>query len=798
MRDSVLRLMPMSLLQSQKRKKSMPSACQSLNTCDHSLLDVLTLVALLLTTTMMMSARELRPVSVKDCVGMEKITEGPVISPDGTRFVFLTTKPDARSNHNVYQLRSSTLSQPGSYNGRIIFTSHERLSGLRWLRNGEQIAVLVGRNTIVRKHSRIVVMDYHRGVISEEIKEAGGITDYSISRDGTTVAYFSPVAPSESTLSSLGLGQGHHGVLVDEHYSELMTWERGGVQIGPASLWIVRISVATQRQLKSEVPLPADASDKGPFMRGFHHGRGLSLSPNGSYLALAYQRLSSLERWNTSSTVRSYEHDFGVSPHGLALFDVIHGRFLNGPSFPFPSSEVWWSDDSLRFAVLSVAPLGSKWEADDENTSAGARSASMYHVFSEAVKTGEVSEVLRPTQIDGAVSVISWQRANSDLLVQTGTAKSAFERLAFRDDKWVIVTGKLRQIEFPLRNLSTRDGIVFLGVHEDSQHPPDIWRINLGIPSEPTRLTGFNLGMKSLAFGAVEEISWKNRFDFPIRGKLILPPYYTDTIRYPLIIMLTWPDDEFVCDCRYSTAFAPQPLASAGFVVVIFNVYDAFFPSGLAPAGPPQTKEAESTVASVESLVDTLDRRKMIDKSNVGIVGFSRSSWKVDYLLTHSSLRLRAASSADGGGGEYGTLWMYDGGDIAESIEKGYGGVFVGEARAAWLAGSPAFNADKTTAPLLMEYSGNGLSDEPHNAYEFHAALKSQGKPVELFFYPYGHHPLDTPFERMASLQRNVDWFRFWMQGYEGSSPSYDPAQYQRWRALKHPGADALPRTSIP
>jgi hypothetical protein len=85
-----------------------------------------------------------------------------------------------------------------------------------------------------------------------------------------------------------------------------------------------------------------------------------------------------------------------------------------------------------------------------------------------------------------------------------------------------------------------------------------------------------------------------------------------------------------------------------------------------------------------------------------------------------------------------------------------------------------------------MEYSGaSGLEDEPRLAYEFHGALVALNKPVELFFYPHGDHPLDTPFERIASLQRNLDWFRFWMLDREGEAPSYDPNQFLRWRLLK-------------
>jgi hypothetical protein len=91
-----------------------------------------------------------------------------------------------------------------------------------------------------------------------------------------------------------------------------------------------------------------------------------------------------------------------------------------------------------------------------------------------------------------------------------------------------------------------------------------------------------------------------------------------------------------------------------------------------------------------------------------------------------------------------------------------------------------------------MEYTGGeGRSDQPLGAYEFHSALVSLGKPVELFFYPHGSHPIDTPFERVASLQRNVDWFRFWMQGREGIPPEYDPDQFLRWRKLRESGNDA-------
>ena len=97
------------------------------------------------------------------------------------------------------------------------------------------------------------------------------------------------------------------------------------------------------------------------------------------------------------------------------------------------------------------------------------------------------------------------------------------------------------------------------------------------------------------------------------------------------------------------------------------------------------------------------------------------------------------------------------------------------------LVSSP-FQADRVHAAVLMEFS-----PPIEDAYEFFVALARQEKPVELYYYPNGAHPLDTPQERLSSLQRNVDWFRFWMQGYDRRDAS-DPDQYRRWRMMRSRG----------
>ena len=202
------------------------------------------------------------------------------------------------------------------------------------------------------------------------------------------------------------------------------------------------------------------------------------------------------------------------------------------------------------------------------------------------------------------------------------------------------------------------------------------------------------------------------------------------------------------------------------------------FPGGLV--------EAYNWMAMVESGADYLVSQGIVDKTKVGVIGFSRTSWKTDFMLTHSDFKFAAASSADGGLYNYGGYWLWNLRGFMEDAEAMMGGPPYGPTLENWLKYAPASNAQHVQCPILMEYSGYGHSPfGPLIAFEFFTALDRQKKPVELFFYPLGDHPLDTPSERIASLQRNVDWFRFWMQGYEGTAPDYDRDQYARWLELR-------------
>jgi dipeptidyl aminopeptidase/acylaminoacyl peptidase len=723
-----------------------------------------------------------RAVEVSDCVAIRRVVDGPLLSPKGDKVAFVVKSPDIASNRNLYELRVRSLASARELsNGRVVLKSTEEISKIRWLSDGLRITALVNQNRIRRERSRIVIVDLHSGRL-DDVRVPEGVKDYTASSDGDTIAYVTSVMPPPGSRPYSDPAKISHGFRLPYGYDALLFEGRGAVNVMRSEVWMLRRTRPHSDWKKRFIASPPDARLSKDEAGDFSHISAVSMSPDGMYITIAYELQSFSNPWANNRMAKAYHDSYGLPPTVMGVYDIAGGRYLTTPHIPFPRAPVEWSNDSSSFSMISAAPVGSHWESEDAKSSADPKGASSFHLFAVEVSSMHVSEILGTDVIPQWATVLSWKRGRGEITIGLNSGESV--RLLASGDEWRLLSRVNRTSAIEFSSQTTIDGLEFVGLHEAPGVPPDLWVVGRDSDRSPNKLTKLNPEVDGLEFGDNQSISWKNKYGAIVSGRLLTPHGKAVKGPYPLVIMLTWPDRPFVCDAQYTTAFPPIPLVDAGFAVVMFNIYDAYDRSSDQPVGPPLIKEAESMVASVEGLVDYLTERGIASKDNVGIVGFSRSSWKVDYLITHSDLNLKAASSADGGLGNYGGAWIDDGGPAAEQQTAGYGGTFF-DTRNQWLAGAPAFSADKVHAPLLMEYTGNGFRDQPLSAYEFHTALTGLKKPVELFFYPHGEHPLDSPFERVASLQRNLDWFRFWMQDRENAAPGYDPDQFVRWRLLR-------------
>jgi hypothetical protein len=102
------------------------------------------------------------------------------------------------------------------------------------------------------------------------------------------------------------------------------------------------------------------------------------------------------------------------------------------------------------------------------------------------------------------------------------------------------------------------------------------------------------------------------------------------------------------------------------------------------------------------------------------------------------------------------------------------------ETPARWKLISAALNAERIGAPTLLQLP----EQEARRIPQFYARLTEAHTPAELYAYPDEDHLKLQPRHRLAIYQRNLDWFRYWLQDYRDPDPS-KADQYRRWDELK-------------
>jgi len=311
-------------------------------------------------------------------------------------------------------------------------------------------------------------------------------------------------------------------------------------------------------------------------------------------------------------------------------------------------------------------------------------------------------------------------------------------------------------------------------------------------------LADVNPEFRGIRLGKVERFEWETpKFAWaapgqPLAGKypertygyILYPPDFDPGKQYPVFIAPYSP----VGFDNVSNHEYPLHVFAANDIVVLNTQFPTQIPRsslGLAEQGklmysaeldfPHLSMYTESTVRAL----DVIAQRGFIDERRVGIGGLSHGAFvPLHMVLKHDRLAAVSVSSPGWHRWEY-----YLSTDIGRrTTMASYNWLVKPEGPGVdfWNRLDLADNIEAIEAPILM----NLAASETMPVVRLIRHMADAGKPYDAYIYVNETHVKWQPAHLHAIAMRNLDWFRFWLQGYEDPDPAKS-AQYRHWRILR-------------
>ena len=194
--------------------------------------------------------------------------------------------------------------------------------------------------------------------------------------------------------------------------------------------------------------------------------------------------------------------------------------------------------------------------------------------------------------------------------------------------------------------------------------------------------------------------------------------------------------------------------------------------------GDDNVAQYELGMKAVQAAIRHLDKAGIIDPKRVGMGGLSFGS-EVAIWTAMNSDALAAVSIASPTL-DPATYYFYNslpGRDFRKMIETAWGLRHPDVEPGPWKRLSAGMNVDRLNAPILMQM--------PEQEYRYNVRLYTEmihnGRAADMYAFPNERHLMAQPRHRLAIYRRNLDWFRFWLQGIDPA----DRNESERWKALR-------------
>jgi dipeptidyl aminopeptidase/acylaminoacyl peptidase len=709
--------------------------------------------------------------TVRDAIQSTRVLYGicsdpALLSPDGKSYLVVLLHGDVARNGSWIELLSgSTASLDSAAKGQVIarlFTKSTAeatnlIKNVQWVGDNEHVAFLWDSGQGV---PQVVELDLRTHVPRTLTHHGAPIVEYDISRDGRTIIFTAQV-PRDRTASSRMERTGF--AVTDQSIFSLLNGDLDG--------W------TPERHYETFVSSTTDGTPRKvrePMRTWSTRPELLKLSPDGQ-MAIAVRPVADVPAdWDlyTDHIFRDYylpaARQHPGEPSWIRQYETIDVRRVTGhPLWDAPQNAyggVEWSPDSRRVLV------GPTFLPTAQANAVGLSGLAVAEVNAES---GSFTQV--PTPDDGTgdgYRPLTWVSRDVIELADATPTNDNSVKLRFK---------KVGQEWQPIPSIDEKKPAhVAIELRQSPNDPPALSAIETKTRRERLiRELAPEFGTE-LELGRVERVHWKATDGNPWTGMLYYPVHYEAGRRFPLVIQTHgYSAEKFSLEGAFTTVFAAQPLANRDIAVLQVGGPDR---EGNDILATPQ--EPIVFTAGIEGAINEFIASGLADSEKIGIVGFSRTGWLVEYMLTHSHVPLAAAEVADNMDASYLQYLLSDSAGRG-SAEAENGASPFGEGLETWIHAAPGFNAQKIHTPLRMEIDTGAISSVL-GAWEMFSNLRYLHRPVELFVIPdieHGVHVLQNPAQRLASEGGTVDWFCFWLKNEKDPAPA-KAGQYERWRKL--------------
>ena len=295
----------------------------------------------------------------------------------------------------------------------------------------------------------------------------------------------------------------------------------------------------------------------------------------------------------------------------------------------------------------------------------------------------------------------------------------------------------------------SKNGIIaFTG--STAAHPAELY-VMKSVNGQPRRLTNFNAFVDSLSVAKNEGINWKLD-GFQEDGVLTYPVNFEKGKKYPLGLVVHG-GREGASTVRFSPLV--QLLAAQGFLVFqpnyrgSINLGDAYQHAIYRNTGKGPGEDVMAGLKKVEE-------KGFVDKSNIGVTGWSYGGYMTSWLIGNYPEVWKAAVS-----GAALNDWVMD--YTIAYYQKGdlyfFGGSpWVKKYWKIWREQSPIAYALKIKTPTLIMGDAGDPNVPIVNSYEMFHVLRDNGVPVKFYVYPANTHFPHDIVRTTDIYRRWVDW----------------------------------------